>query len=245
MGEIVRRSEISVKTEILTGQKTIRCLSAPKNRASMNHNDLHPDLPSAMNAPRQYASFRLLQLSAAMLFFASIPLSAGQPARTSSPTAAAQAPSPCKAGETIGFSCELRDHRVIALCASNGFDTFPGNPKDNPGHVYLTMTASTGHGASTFPAQAKDFRKHMSTGMTPAGAPYLTVATHKGTFFYVNGRADVPVSSNPQNQPAGWALPASGDDSLCTSAGHRAHFDAVFSQIPKKVSTAPDKGRDR
>lgn len=155
---------------------------------------------------------------------------ATSPATTSGPVSHL-----CKPQEVVGFSCEMRDRRVIALCASPGFEKFQGDPKDNPGYAYLTITNTAGQTPQSYPAQAKDYRQHMSTGVTLAGAPYLNVATDKGTFFYVNGRTDIPVSANAQNQPAGWSLPSSGDNSLCTGAGHRERFDAVLSQMPRKA----------
>lgn len=155
---------------------------------------------------------------------------AASPAATSGPVTHL-----CQPQEVVGFSCEMRDHRLLSMCASSGFDKFQGDPKENPGYAYLTIGTADGQAQQRFPAQLKDYRQHMSTGVTLAGAPYLTVATEMGTFFYVNGRSDIPVSANPKNQPAGWSLPANGDDSLCTSPGQRENFDAVFFQIPKKT----------
>lgn len=189
----------------------------------------------AMTISRPNAPAHPLVLSALALAFTSLTACANQPKSAAAPAATGSLATPCKAGETVGFSCELRDHRVIAVCASPGFGKFQGDPKDNPGYVYLTVASGAGKGQQAFPEQAKDFRQHMSTGVTAAGAPYLNVATEKGNFFYVNGRADIPVSSNPQNQPAGWTLPANGDDSLCANKGNREHFDEVLSQIPKKA----------
>lgn len=180
------------------------------------------------------APARSLVLSIAPLILVTLTACAGQPKAASTPAAASASTALCKTGETVGFSCELRDRRVIALCASPGFEKFQGDPKDNPGYAYLSVTSPAGQSPQSFPVQAKDYRQHMSSGVTLAGAPYLNVATDKGTFFYVNGRADIPVSSNPQNQPAGWTLPSNGDDSLCAGAGNRGNFDAVLSQIPKK-----------
>ena len=181
------------------------------------------------------ATARSLVLSITPLVLASLTACAGQPKGATASTTAAAPQALCKTGETVGFSCEMRDRRVIALCASPGFERFQGDPKDNPGYAYLTITNTAGQTPQSFPVQAKDYRQHMSTGVTLAGAPYLNVGTEKGTFLYVNGRADIPVSSNPQNQPAGWSLPSNGDDSLCTGPGNRGNFDAVLSQLPKKT----------
>lgn len=149
-------------------------------------------------------------------------------------SAAPATPQLCKTGEPVAFTCELRDGRLVSLCASPGFEKFQGSPKDNPGYAYLTLGTSSGQVQQSFPTRTQDFRRYMHTGVTIAGAPYLAVATEKGPFFYISGRTDIPVSSTPANQPADWSLPANGDQSLCVKRGQQNLFDAVLAQLPNR-----------
>ena len=111
---------------------------------------------------RSNAPAHSLVLSALALAFTSLTACATQPQGTTTQKTAGSPAAPCQSGETVGFSCELRDHRVIALCASSGFGKFQGDPKDNPGYAYLTVASGAGKAQLKFPEQAKDFRQHVT-----------------------------------------------------------------------------------
>lgn len=140
----------------------------------------------------------------------------------------------CQPQETVGFSCELHDHRLLSLCASPGFEKFAGQPKDNPGYAYLVVGSLHGQVQYSYPDKPSEYKKYLSSGTTMSAWPYVKAVSQKGTFFYANSDAETPVSMTPENLPPGWHVepaPTRGD-SYCTNRVHRENFDAVLLQLP-------------
>ena len=65
----------------------------------------------------------------------------------------------CKPQETVGFSCELQDRRVLSLCGSPDFDQFKGEAKDNPGYAYVAIGTKQGQVQFTYPPNPEDYKK--------------------------------------------------------------------------------------
>lgn len=159
---------------------------------------------------------------------------ANGPATPQASAAVATVTHNCKPQETVGFSCELRDHRLLSLCASPGFEKFTGLTKDNPGYAYLVVGTPQGQVQYSYPDKPSEYRKYLSSGTTMSAWPYVKAMTQKGTFFYANGDAETPVSLTPENLPPGWHVepaPTRGD-SYCANRVHRENFDAVLLQLP-------------
>ena len=175
-----------------------------------------------------------LSLSLACLLSIGMTACAGSPPQASSPQASPAASHLCQPKETVGFTCQLHDQRLISVCASPNFETFKGAPQDNPGHASLLVGTADARQRQTYPGNPRDYARHMSTGTTLAGQPYLVVATEKGPFLYINADADIPVSSTATNLPQDWSLSAPAGQSLCLQRGRGQPLDQLLMQLPRK-----------
>lgn len=140
----------------------------------------------------------------------------------------------CQPMETVGFTCQLQDRRLLSVCASTNFETFKGTPQDNPGHAYVVVGTADTKQRQSYPGNPRDYARHMSTGTTLSGQPYLVVATEKGPFLYINADAEIPVSSTAANLPQDWSLSAPAGQSLCVQRGRGMPLDQLLMQLPRK-----------
>lgn len=116
----------------------------------------------------------------------------------------------CQPQETVGFSCELHDHRLLSMCASPGFATFKGLPKNNPGYAYLVVGTPEGGVQYSYPPNPYDYKQHFFKGVPTNGIPYMFVTSEKGEFFFLAERDDIdPLGAGqwtPENLPDGWSV---------------------------------------
>lgn len=188
---------------------------------------LAPSLVMLPTPPRK-ASFNLLTWPAAAALLLSLSACAQGPAMPKTKQSAAPVTHNCKPQETVGFSCELRDHRLLSLCASPGFEKFEGLPKDNPGYAYLVVGSQDGAVQYSYPPNPADYKKHFFKGVPTNGIPYMFVASNKGKFFYLSEQSDTdpegPGSLAPENLPNGWAIDKKGMPSPCLRLLNFDHF---------------------
>ena len=150
------------------------------------------------------------------------------------PTKKIQPTHACQPNETVGFSCELKDGRLLSLCASPGFDAFEGRALDHPGYAYLALSAPTGDNRQTFPPDPRSYKQHMYSDVTLSGWPYLVVSSSKGDFFYMNLDREIPAGVQPAKAPDSWSSPTRDEEMLCHRFRHRLLFDSVLTQMVKK-----------
>lgn len=190
-----------------------------------------------------YAPARSVALSIAPLLLVSVSAFAGQPKATTAPAGASASQAPCKSGDTVGFSCQMRDHRTMALCASPGFETFHGDPKDNPGYAYVRVGATKGGSEYLFPEDPTAYKKHMYFGVTLAAAPNMFIVTEKGTFLRFSLDEKSPVDLNQENLPQSWQKASLGGSDLCAKKIRREHLDPFMAQMMKKGPWEAANGR--
>lgn len=141
----------------------------------------------------------------------------------------------CQPVETVGFSCELQDGRLLSLCASSGFNEFEGAPADNPGYAYLAIGAKQGQVSYTYPPNPRDYKEHMYFWVSISAVPHMFVSSNQGAFLHLSLDIDSPVNVTHENAPKGWPLSSSADRSLCTSQINRDHLDPFMAQMVKKA----------
>lgn len=116
----------------------------------------------------------------------------------------------CKPQESVRFSCELQDHRLLSLCASPDLATFKGPTKDNPGYAYLVLGTSEGRVQHSYPSDPHDYKQHFYKGVSAHVIPYLFVTSEKGEFFFFSeADTDEPLGAGqwtPENLPDGWSI---------------------------------------
>lgn len=149
--------------------------------------------------------------------------------------AAAQPTHVCQPTETVGFSCELRDGRLLSLCASPGFNDFKGKPADNPGYAYLAIGTKQGKKPYTYPPNPQDYKKHMYFWVSISAVPHMFVSTDKGAFLHLSLDIDSPAEVTNEYVPKGWPLASSETGSLCTNQINRDLLDPFMAQMLKKA----------
>ena len=122
--------------------------------------------------PPRKASPNLLTWPAAAALVLSLSACAQGPATPKTTQSAAPVTHNCKPQETVGFSCELRDHRLLSLCASPGFEKFDGLPKDNPGYAYLVVGSQDRAVQYSYPPNPADYKKHFFLHTTTTNDDY-------------------------------------------------------------------------
>ena len=152
----------------------------------------------------------------------------------------------CKPQETVGFSCELQDRRVLSLCGSPGFNQFNGKAKDNPGYAYVAIGTRQGEVQFQYPQNPQDYKKYMTFSMSLAGAwPHMFVNTDKGRFLHFSLDIKDPVDANPENAPQDWPLRGLGDRPLCARNANRDHIDSFMSQMIDDPEWVKNRGWNR
>lgn len=151
------------------------------------------------------------------------------------PAAKAETPQLCLTGETVGFSCALRDGRLLSLCASAGFLDFKGNPTDNPSHAYVAVGAGPAQTRYRFPADPSRYQQHMYFWVSASGQPHLFVAAGPTPFLHFSLDIEAPVHVMSEATPADWPLAPSGNNALCAGQADRSQLDAFMSQMPDEA----------
>lgn len=183
--------------------------------------------------------FRGLTAASVLLgTFTAISLTACAAGPASSPpaTRAAQVSHLCKPQETVGFSCELRDHRVIALCASPGFEKFQGDPKENPGYAYVRVGTPQGSAEYSYPEDAKEYKKHMYYWVSLSAEPHMFIASEKGPFLHFSLDEKSPVDLRPENLPQSWQKASLVGPDLCAQKIRREDLDPFMAQMMRKAA---------
>lgn len=126
----------------------------------------------------------------------------------------------CKPQESVRFSCELQDHRLLSLCASPDMAAFKGPKKDNPGYAYLAVGAPGGGGLHSYPPNPYDYKQYFYKGVSAHVIPYLFVTSEKGEFFFFS-EADTDDAQGagqwtPENLPDGWSISENDKTRACT-----------------------------
>jgi hypothetical protein len=138
----------------------------------------------------------------------------------------------CKPQETVGFSCELQDRRVLSLCGSPGFNQFRGAAQDNPGYAYVAIGTRQGQLQFAYPPNPEDYKKHMYFWVSISAWPHMFVATDKGSFLHFSLDAS---DMSPENAPEGWPLSETKGGSLCARRINRDHIDSYMAQMINKA----------
>lgn len=149
----------------------------------------------------------------------------------------------CKTGEAVGFSCQMRDLRTIALCASPGFVQFKGAPKDNPGYAYVSVGTSQGKRQYTYPDNPSDYKKHMYFWVSQSAAPNLFVASDKGAFLHFSLDEKAPVNLTAQNLPKDWQQSGLESPSPCAGQIQREKLDPFMAQMVTKEAWEKAQGK--
>ncbi|MFW5331411.1 hypothetical protein [Hydrogenophaga sp. ZJX-1] len=201
--------------------------------------------PFAMQSPIHPTLARLSALPVTALLTLTLSACAAGPGEPKKLQSATPVTHNCKPQETVGFSCELRDHRLLSLCASPGFEKFKGLPKDNPGYAYLAVGTQKGEVQYSYPPNPRDYKKHFFKGVPTNGIPYMFVASSKGKFFFLAEQDDTDPegvgSLDPENLPDGWDIDTRGAPSPCLRL---LNFEN-FSELGMTHETAWFKERDR
>jgi len=151
------------------------------------------------------------------------------------PAPKAAPPQLCQTGETVGFSCALRDGRLLSLCASAGFLDFKGNPNDNPGRAYVAVGAGPAQTRYSFPANPSSYQQHMYFRVSASGQPHMFVAAGPTPFLHFSLDIEAPVHVMPEATPADWPLAPSGNNALCAGQTDRSLLDTFMSQMPDEA----------
>lgn len=192
---------------------------------------------------------KLVAAQARLSVVAAVALSACAVSQTSSPPAhrAAQVTHNCKPQESVRFSCELHDHRLLSMCASQSLATFKGPPKDNPGYAYLVVGTPQGVVQYSYPPNPYDYKQHFYKGVSVHVIPYLFVTSEKGEFFFLS---ELDVSEpqggagrwTPENVPDGWPITQMDKQHACARV---LEFDNYFGAGLTHDSAWRDKERER
>lgn len=175
-------------------------------------------------------------------------LSACAAGLTASPAAnrAAQVTHLCKPQESVRFSCELHDHRLLSMCASQDLATFKGPPKDNPGYAYLVVGTPEGVVQYSYPPNPYDYKKHFFKGASAHVIPYLFVTSVKGEFFFFSEQdaADPQGAGGwtQENLPDGWSITTKDKNRACARV---LEFNPHFAAGVTQDSVWKEKERER
>jgi hypothetical protein len=137
----------------------------------------------------------------------------------------------CKPKETVGFSCEMQDKRLLSLCGSPDFLQFKGASKDNPGYAYTTIGTAQGEVQFTYPPKPQAYKNAMTYSVSLSGWPHMFVNTAKGSFLQFSLDIDEPVYVNPENAPLAWPVGATKWQSLCVAHINRHNLDPFMAQM--------------
>ena len=184
--------------------------------------------------PPRKTSPNLLTRPAAAALVLSLSACAQGPAMHQTTQSTAPVTHNCQPQETVGFSCELRDHRLLSLCASPDFLQFKGNPIDNPGYAYIAVGSPEGKVQYSFPEDPKEYKKHMYLWVSLSAAPHMFISGNKGPFFHFSLDEQAPADVMPKSLPTGWSLPSGEDPSVCESRINREHLDSYMGQMMDK-----------
>jgi hypothetical protein len=149
----------------------------------------------------------------------------------------------CKTQEVVGFSCEMRDRRVIALCASPGFEKFQGDPKDNPGYAYVRVGTPRGDSVYIYPDDPKDYKKHMYYWVSLSAEPHMFIAAEKGPFLHFSLDEKSPVDLRLENLPQSWQQASLGGPDLCVHKIRRDDLDPFMAQMMRKAAWEKANGK--
>lgn len=195
--------------------------------------------------PPRKTSPNLLTWPAAAALVLSLSACAQGPAMHKTTQSAAPVTHNCKPQETVGFSCELRDHRLLSLCASPDFLQFKGKSIDNPGYAYLAVGTPDGTVQYSHPSDPKEYKRHFFIGYPTNGIPYMFVTSTKGKFFYLNDQSDSAPegagSLTPENLPDGWNITQQGARSTCMRVLNFDHFRSL--RMPFEGDWAKERAR--
>ena len=201
--------------------------------------------PFAMQSPSHPTLARLSALPVTALLALTVAVSACAAGPKAAPTATSVTHH-CKPQETVGFSCELPDRRVLSLCGSPGFNQFKGDAKDNPGYAYVAIGTKQGEVQFLYPQNPQDYKKHMTFSMSLAGAwPHMFVNTDKGSFLHFSLDIKEPVDANPENAPQDWPLRGLRDRPLCARNVIRDHIDSFMSRMIDDPEWVKNRGWNR
>lgn len=196
-----------------------------------------------MPSPNQPPFVRFCALPVATLLALTVSACAAGPTAATTTTPVTHN---CKPQETVGFSCELQDRRVLSLCGSPDFDQFKGEAKDNPGYAYVAIGTRQGEVQFQYPQNPQDYKKYMTFSMSLAGAwPHMFVNTDKGRFLHFSLDIKDPVDANPENAPQDWPLSGLGDRPLCARNANRDHIDSFMSQMIDDPEWVKNRGWNR
>lgn len=201
----------------------------------MKQNELQNFNPFAMHSPSHPTPARLSVLPVAALLALSLSACAAGPGEPKPRQSAAPVTHNCKPQETVGFSCELQDRRVLSLCGSPEFNQFKGEAKDNPGYAYLAIGTKKGQVQFTYPANPEEYKKHMYYWVSISAWPHMFVATDKGSFVHFSLDIESPADANPENAPKDWPLSETKGGLLCAHRINRDHLDPFMAQMIKKA----------
>ena len=194
--------------------------------------------------------FRNFKAAAVLLgTLTAISLSACATGPTASPPTnrSAQITHNCKPQESVRFSCELHDHRLLSMCASQSLATFKGLPKDNSGYAYLVVGTPEGVVQYSYPPNPYDYKQHFYKGVSAHVIPYLFVTSEKGEFFFISEQ-DVSEPQGgagrwtPENLPEGWSINQKDKKRACARV---LEFDNYFGAGVTHDSAWKDKERER
>ncbi|MDZ4291688.1 MAG: hypothetical protein U1C47_07175 [Hydrogenophaga sp.] len=185
--------------------------------------------PFAMQSPIHPTLARLSALPVTALLALTVTVSACAAGPKAAPASVTHH---CKPQETVGFSCELQDLRVLSLCGSPDFDQFKGEAKDNPGYAYVAIGTKQGEVQFTYPPNPEDYKKHMYFWVSISAWPHMFVATDKGSFLHFSLDAS---DMSPENAPEGWPLSAIKSGSLCARRINRDYIDSYMAQMINKA----------
>ena len=200
--------------------------------------------PFAMQSPSHPTLARLSALPVTALLALTVSACAAGPGETLQ--SATSVTHNCKPQETVGFSCELRDHRLLSLCASPGFEKFKGFPKDNPGYAYLVVGTQKGEVQYSYPPDPRDYKKHFFKGVPTNGIPYMFVTSDKGEFFFMAEQDDTdPLGAGQwtlENLPVGWSVGSKEEKRACARV---LEFDNFYALGVTHDSVWRSKERER
>ena len=199
--------------------------------------------PFAMQSPSHPTLARLSALPVTALLALTVTVSACAAGPKAAPASVTHN---CKPQETVGFSCELQDRRVLSLCGSPGFNQFKGEAKDNPGYAYVAIGTRQGKVQFQYPQNPQDYKKYMTFSMSLAGAwPHMFVNTDKGSFLHFSLDIKEPVDADPDNAPQDWPLRGLRDRPLCARNVNRDHIDSFMSRMIDDPEWVKNRGWNR
>lgn len=199
-----------------------------------------------MNKSPRFRGFATATVLLGTVAAVSLSACAADPSTAPSKPRATPVTNHCKPQETVRFSCELQDHRLLSMCASPELSTFAGLPKDNPGYAYLVVGTPEGVVQYSYPPNPYDYKKHFYKGVSAHVIPYLFVASEKGEFFFLSEQdaADPQGAGGwtQENLPDGWSLTTKDKKRACARV---LEFDPYFAAGVMHDSVWKEKERER